>query len=56
MVAVCRSMASASASGRVVVETCGRYIFVSLCNLALRIGKMRRPSGAWSSTESKEVG
>ena len=27
-----------------------------LCSLDFRIGEMRRPSGAWSRTESKEVG
>ena len=53
---LCRSMTSANASGKVVMDFCGWYIFVSLCNLAFRIGEMRRPSGAWSSTESKEVG
>ena len=56
MVALCRSMASANASGRVGVETCGGYIFVSMCNLVFVRGEMRLPSGAWSNTESKEVG
>ena len=49
-------MTSANANGRVVVDSCGRCIFVSLCIMAFRIGEMRRPFGAWSSTESKEVG
>ena len=49
-------MAPANDSGRVVVVPCGRYMFVSLCSLAFMIGEMRRPSGAWSSTESKEAG
>jgi len=48
-------MARGNAYGRVVGGSCGRYIFVSLCNLAFGIGEMRRPFGAWSSTESKEV-
>jgi hypothetical protein len=56
VVALCRSMTSANASGKVVLDSCGCYMFVSLCSLALRIGDMRRPFGAWSSTESKEVG
>ena len=55
MVALCRSIATAIASGSVVVDFGGRYIFVSLCSLAFKIGEMRRPSGAWSITESKEV-
>jgi len=42
-------------SGRVVVDSCGRYIIVSLCSLAFRIGEMRRPSGAWRSTESLDA-
>ena len=36
--------------------SCGRYMFVSLRSMALRIGETRHPSGTWSSTESKEVG
>ena len=56
MVALCRSMTSTNASDKVVVDSCGWYMFVSFCNLALRIREMRRPSGACSSTESKEVG
>ena len=51
-----RSMAPANVSGRVGVVSCGHNIFVSLCSLAFRIGDMRLPYGAWSSTESKEVG
>ena len=49
-------MTSANAFGKVVVDSCGWYIFVSLCNLAFMIGEIRRPSGAWSSTESREMG
>ncbi len=56
MVALCRSMAPTNSFGRVAVVSCGRNIFVSLCSLAFRIGKMRRPSRTWSRTESKEVG
>ena len=56
MVALCRSMAPANASERVVVVSCGRKIFVSLCSLVFMIGEMRRQSGAWSVTEFKEVG
>ena len=56
MVALCRSMTSAMASGGVVVDYCGWYIFVSLFNLAFRMGGMRCPYRAWSSTKSKEVG
>ena len=56
VVALCRSMAPANASGRVVVDSCGRCIFTSLCNLAFTIGEMRRPSGAWSGIESKKMG
>jgi hypothetical protein len=51
-----RSMTSANASGKVVVDSCGGYMFMSLCSLAFRIGEMRLPSGTWNSTESKEVG
>jgi len=56
MVALCRSIAFAIASGSEVVDLCGRCIIVGLCSLAFRIREMRRPSGAWSSTEFKEVG
>ena len=49
-------MLLAIASRRVVVDSCERYTIVSLCSLAFRIGKMRSPSGAWSRTESKDVG
>ncbi len=56
MVALCHSMTPANESGRVAMFSCGRDIFVSLCSLAFRIGEMRRPSGTWRSTESKEVG
>ena len=56
MVALCRSIAPAIASGSVVVDSCGRYILLNFFSLAFRIGEMRRPSGAWSSTESGEVG
>ena len=56
MVALCRSMTSANASGKVVLDSCAWYMFVSLCNLAFILGEMRSPSGAWDSNESKEVG
>ena len=56
MVALCRSMTPANASGKVVVVPCEWYIFMSFCNMAFEIGEMRRPSGAWSSTEFREVG
>ena len=56
MVALCRSIAPAIASEGVVMYSCGRYIIVSLGSLAFMIGAMRRPFGAWSCTESKEVG
>ncbi len=56
VVALWRSMTSANASGKVVLDSCGWYMFVNLCSLALKIGEMRCPSGTWSSTESKEVG
>ena len=49
-------MAPAIASGSVVADSCGRYILGSFCSIAFRIGEMRRPSSAWSKTESKEVG
>jgi hypothetical protein len=54
--ALCRRMASDTASGKVDVVPCGWYMFESLRSLALVIMEMRRPSGAWSSTESEEVG
>ena len=56
MIALCRSMTPANASGKVVVVSCEWYMFMSFCNLALVIGEMRRPFGAWSSTESEDVG
>jgi len=56
VVALCRGMTSDNAYGKVVVDSCGWCIFVSLCNMAFMIGKMRRPSGEWSSAESKEGG
>jgi hypothetical protein len=49
-------LAADASRRRVSLETCGRYIFVSLCNVAFVRREMRSPSGAWSSTESKEVG
>ncbi len=42
--------------GKVVVESCEWYMLVSFCSLAFGIGEMRRPSGAWSSTVSKDMG
>ena len=56
MVALCRSIASAIASWSVVVDSCGRYIIMSLFSLDFRIEDTRCPSGAWSSTEFMEVG
>jgi hypothetical protein len=56
VVALCRRMTSANACGKVALDSCGWYMFVSLCSLALRLGEIKRPSGACSSTESKEVG
>ena len=56
VVALCRSTTPATASGKVVVVSCGWYMFMSLRSLAFRIGEMRIPYGAWSSTESNEVG
>ena len=56
VVALCRMMTSANASGKVVLDSCGWYIFVSLCNLAFRMGEMSRQSWAWSSTESRVGG
>ena len=49
-------MAPAVAFERLVVDSCGRYIIVSLWSLAFSIGEMSRPSGTWSSTESLDVG
>jgi hypothetical protein len=49
-------MPYANAFGKVGFDSSGWYMFVSLRSLALGIVDMRRPSGAWSSTESKEVG
>ncbi len=49
-------MTPANSFGMVVVVSCEWYMFVSLCNLAFGIGEMRRPSGAWSSTVSREMG
>jgi len=56
VVALCCSITSANASGEVVLDSRGRYMLGSFCSLILRIGKIRRSSRAWSSTESKEVG
>ena len=56
MVALSRSMTRANASGKVVVVSSEWYKFMSLCNLAFGIiVEMRRPAGAWSSTESREL-
>ena len=56
VVASCRNMAPATVYGSAVVDSYGRYIIMSLWSLAFRIGEIRRPSKAWSSNESKEVG
>ena len=53
---LCRSMTSDRASGKVVVVSCGWYMFESLRNLGLVIVEMSRPSGPCSSTISVEVG
>ena len=53
---LCRSMTSDSASGKVELLSCGWYMFERLRNLGLGIVEMRRPSGAYSSTKSDEVG
>ena len=52
----CLRMVLAIASGSVCVDSCGRYIFVSLVSLAFDIEEIRRPSGACISTKSREVG
>ena len=56
VVALCRRMTSDNASGKVDLFSCGWYMFESLRSLALVKMKMRRPYGAWSSSESKEMG
>ncbi len=56
MVALCLSMTTANAFGKVVVVSCGWNMLVSLCNLAFRMGEMSFPFGACISTESKDVG
>ena len=53
---LCRSMTSASASGKEIVASCGWYMFESLRNLGLEIVEMRRPYGSCSSTVSDKVG
>ena len=53
---LCRRMTSDSASGKVELVSCGSYMLESLHNLSLGIVEMRRPSGAYSSTKSDEVG
>ena len=53
---LCRSMTSDSASGKVIVGSCGLYMFDSLRSLGLEIMEMRRPSGSCSSTVSDKVG
>ena len=56
MVASCRSMTPANASRKVVVASYGWYMFMNFFSLTLGVGEMRCPSGAWSSTESNDVG
>ena len=51
-----RSMTSDSASGKVVVVSCGWYILESLRSLGLEIVEMSRPSGPCSSIVSAKVG
>ena len=53
--ALCRRITSDNASRKVDLVSCGWCMFESLRSLALVIMEMIRPSGAWSSTESKEV-
>ena len=53
---LCRSMTSDSAFGKVVVVSCGLYMFESLRSLGFEIVEMRRPSGPCSSTVSAKVG
>ena len=53
---LCRRMASASASAKVLVVSCGWYMLESLRSLGLEIVEMRRPSGQCRSTVSAEVG
>ncbi len=55
MVALCLSITSANASGKIVVVSCGWNMLVSFCSLAFRMGEMSFPSGACSSTESEEM-
>ena len=54
--ALCLRMTSDTASEKVDVVPCGWYMFESLRSIDLVIMENRRPSRAWSSTESKEVG
>jgi hypothetical protein len=49
-------MPMTNVSGKVVAVSCEWYMFVSLCNLAFRMGEMSLPSRACSNTEIKEVG
>ncbi len=53
---LCRSMTSASASGKEIVVSCGWYMLEILRSLGLEIAEMRRPSGPCSSTNSVKVG
>ena len=56
VLALCRSMTSDNASGKVDFVSCGWYMIESVRSLVLGMVEMRRPSEAWSSTESDEVG
>ena len=49
-------MTSDNASGKLNLFYCGWYMFESLRSLVLGMVEMRRPSGAWSNTESDDVG
>ena len=51
-----RSMTYESASGKVIVVSCGWYMLESLRSIGLEIVEMRRPSGPCSSTVSADVG
>ena len=53
---LCRSMTSDGASGKVIVVSCGCYVFESLRNLGLESVEMRRPSGPCGSTNSAKAG
>ncbi len=53
---LCRSMTSASASGKEALVSCVWYMLESLRSLGLVILEMRRPYGSCSITVSDRVG